>query len=248
MTARYLVRFDDVCPTMNWAVWDTIEPLLIGNGVRPLLAVVPDNRDAALEVGAPLDDFWSRVRAWQARGWAIGLHGYQHRYVTAEPGLLGLDARSEFVGLTEDEQAQKLSSALAIFRREGVRADIWIAPGHSFDATTIATLRRLGVNAVSDGFEPFPARDADGTFWVPQQLWRFRELPFGVWTVCMHVNAWGEAELARFRNDLVRYHDRFSDLDDVLCRYGERRRTPFDRLCANALRMAHRGRRWLGHR
>jgi predicted deacetylase len=248
MTARYLLRFDDVCPTMNWAVWDTIEPLLIGNGVRPLLAVVPDNLDAALEVGAPRADFWSRVRAWQARGWSIGLHGFQHRYVTAEPGLVGLDARSEFVGLTEDEQVQKLSAALAIFRRELVRADIWIAPGHSFDATTVAALRRLGVMAVSDGFEPFPARDAEGMLWVPQQLWRFRELPFGVWTVCMHVNAWGEAELARFRIDLARYHDRFSDLDDVLCRYGERRRTRFDRVCANALRMAHRGRRWLGHR
>ena len=32
----------------------------------------------------------------------------------------------------------------------------------------------------------YPYRDKQGTFWVPQQLWKFRTAPFGVWTVCIH--------------------------------------------------------------
>ena len=71
-SARYLVRFDDICPTMSWSVWEEIEAALIASEVRPLLAVVPANEDRTLMVAPPADDFWARVRGWQARGWAIG--------------------------------------------------------------------------------------------------------------------------------------------------------------------------------
>ena len=53
-------------------------------------------------VAPPADDFWARVRGWQARGWAIGLHGYQHRYVTHDGGLVPLNQRSEFAGTVKD--------------------------------------------------------------------------------------------------------------------------------------------------
>ena len=72
--ARYLVRFDDLCPTMNWANWRVLEAMLLQAGISPILAVVPDNRDPKLVAGPPAPDFWDHVRAWQARGWAIGLH------------------------------------------------------------------------------------------------------------------------------------------------------------------------------
>lgn len=65
--ARYLVRFDDICPAMNWDMWGKIETVLRENGVKPILAVVPDNKDPLLDVGAPVSDFWERVRGWQGR-------------------------------------------------------------------------------------------------------------------------------------------------------------------------------------
>ena len=51
--ARFLLRFDDLCPTMNWAMWDAIEAHLVRMEVRPILAVVPDNRDPKLVAGPP---------------------------------------------------------------------------------------------------------------------------------------------------------------------------------------------------
>ena len=81
---RYLIRFDDICPTMNWAGWDAIESLLMRHSIRPILAVVPDNRDPKLIVDSPCADFWERVRKWQRAGYAIALHGYQHRYVNQQ--------------------------------------------------------------------------------------------------------------------------------------------------------------------
>ena len=47
--ATYLVRFDDICPTMNWEAWEQVENVLVSEGIRPILAVVPDNRDENLE-------------------------------------------------------------------------------------------------------------------------------------------------------------------------------------------------------
>lgn len=212
---RYLVRFDDICPRMNWQIWEQVEGLLQANGIRPLLAVVPDNRDPALEAGDECVAFWDRVRSWQSRGWAIGLHGYQHVYCTSSPGLIGLNARSEFAGLPESEQAMKLDAAISVFRREQVKVDCWIAPGHSFDAVTVKLLHARGITVISDGFFRRPVRWL-GCTWVPQQLWKFRPMPEGTWSVCFHHNGFRPDDLSRLGSDLVHYRDGITDLARVL--------------------------------
>ena len=222
---QYLVRFDDVCPTMNWHVWDEIEAALVRYEVKPIIAVVPDNRDPKLKVGPPLPEFWDRVRNWQARGWAIAMHGYQHVYVNHNPGMLGLNRQSEFAGLPRAEQEDKLRKGLAIFREQGVKADLWVAPAHAFDATTVACLKDLGLTVISDGLWKRPFRDSAGLHWVPQQLWGFRSMPEGVWTVCLHPNPWDRADLDQFLGALSLYHARITALPQILERYWHRRRT-----------------------
>lgn len=245
MRARYLVRFDDLCPTMRWDPWEEIEDRLMALGIRPLLAVVPDNRDPQLEVDPPNEAFWDRVRTWQARGWTIGLHGYQHAYLTGEPGIVGLNRASEFAGLPPDEQEERLSRALETFRRHGVRPEVWVAPAHSFDRTTLHLLSKLGIGVISDGMGLYPHRDPWGMFWIPQQLWRFRPLPFGVWTVCCHHNAWSRDELRAFCRALEAYQDNLADVPTILERYGGRSTRGIDRVVPSALLALIRTRRWL---
>jgi len=195
---------------------------------------VPDNQDPALVVEDADPAFWDRVRLWQADGWAIGLHGYQHRYVTQDRGLVGLRAKSEFAGLTAQAQAAKLDASLAVFQAQQVRVDAWVAPGHTFDATTVALLHERGVDVVSDGFARRAARDAAGVVWVPQQLWRFRERRSGEWTVCLHVNAWTDAQQEQFAVDLRRYADRLVPLSELVDRGRRRRVGVLDRATAKA--------------
>lgn len=235
-SARYLLRFDDLCPTMDWSIWDPMERFLIGQGVRPVLAVIPDNRDPQLMVAPPAPDFWDRVRGWQARGWSIGLHGYQHTYVNAEPGILRLNRQSEFAGLSYDEQYEKLRQGLAIFSREGVRADAWIAPAHSFDWVTVSALNALGVKIISDGFAFSPFRDSLGTTWVPQQFASMRPMPFGVWTFCCHPNRLSPSGVLKFRRGLQRLRPSMISLAEA-AEMGNRPRSAADRL-VEALRMA----------
>lgn len=232
MTARFLLRFDDICPTLNWANWDRITAVLDRLDVKPLLAVVPDNRDEQLMVDPPNPRFWDLVREWQSRGWAIAMHGYQHAYVTNDPGIVGLNSYSEFTGLPYDEQRRKIDAALAIFSREKVTPAAWIAPAHSFDETTVQVLLERGIRVISDGFYWRHVRKLGAT-WVPQQLWQFRRLPAGLWTVCVHSNGLSEEGVARLERDIERFRPALVTLEEVL-REPARSETGLDRLFAKA--------------
>jgi peptidoglycan/xylan/chitin deacetylase (PgdA/CDA1 family) len=215
MTARFLLRFDDLCPAMNWRNWSRIEQVLERYGIKPIVAVVPDNQDPELVVDAPRQDFWGRVRAWQHAGWTIGLHGYQHCYETRDGGLLGINARSEFAGLPVEAQRYKVQAALEVFARHNVRPDVWVAPGHSFDETTIQVLIKNGVHVISDGFFWRPVRH-QGMVWIPQQRWRLSEMPFGLWTACFHPNTMSEHDLQRFETAVGRFATCITSVAEVI--------------------------------
>ncbi|HJW34553.1 MAG TPA: DUF2334 domain-containing protein [Holophagaceae bacterium] len=223
---RYLVRVDDICPTMDWAIWDQMEALFLKYEIKPILAVVPDNQDPKLMVDPPLPEFWDRVRGWQARGWSIGLHGYQHLYVNTNPGLLNLNPQSEFAGLSLEAQQEKLRRGMEIFEREGVRVDAWVAPSHSFDLVTVAALQSLGIRIISDGFAAWPYRDPDGNTWVPQQFATMRPLPFGVWTCCHHPDL-TPPEMVDFERRLALLSSRMISLPQAIA-LGNRVRNPVD--------------------
>jgi hypothetical protein len=247
MESRYLLRFDDICPTMNWAVWEVIERDLVRHNVRPILAVVPDNRDPNLMCDPPAPDFWDRVRQWQKAGYTIALHGYQHVYVNSNKGLMRLTPHSEFAGLPYEEQEAKLRQALAIFAEQGVRAEAWVAPSHSFDRTTLKVLAGLDLKVISDGLWPWPHVDEDHFFWLPQQLWDFYPRSAGAWTVCCHHNSWSEKRIESFSRNLASYAPRMTDLATVTQAYAGRSLTLSDRVIAlRTLAWRHRIRPLLG--
>jgi peptidoglycan/xylan/chitin deacetylase (PgdA/CDA1 family) len=201
---------------MNWAVWSEIEAALLARRLKPILAVVPDNQDPMLKVDAPVADFWDRVRQWQARGWTIALHGYQHRYVGRHAGIVTVKKKTEFAGVPAAEQEEKLRRGIEIFEREGIKPRVWIAPSNSFDAATVSLLPRLGIRVICDGYFRFPFLWPREVTWVPQQLFGFRPAPPGIWTVCYHHNQWTDAGIGQFREDLDRYGPEISSLDEVL--------------------------------
>jgi len=233
---------------MNWAAWEQVENVLQKFSVKPIVSVIPDNQDASLNVGPPVQRFWDRVRAWQDRGWSIGLHGYQHLYATPDAGLIGIKPRSEFSGLAYAEQHLKLRCALDVFEGQQVTPRVWVAPGHSFDATTLRALRDLGIGCVSDGFSFFPHLDSNGIMWVPQQLWRLRRAPFGVWTVCYHLNHWRAGDVAGFASQVEEFAGMLTDLPSVVAAYDTRRRSAADVVFSSMYRQILKTRRWLHQR
>ncbi len=230
--AEYLLRFDDICPTMNWSMWRQIESELVKLQIRPILAVVPDNRDPVLRVGPAERGFWSLVRDWQRLGWTIALHGYQHRMVTLNSGLLGKNRYSEFAGLPETQQRHKLNQALSIFAEEGIHTEMFVAPAHSFDQATLRAVRAVGLSLISDGYSLYPHLDANGLCWIPQQLTKLTPKHRGVWTVCMHMNSWSQDFCDRFRAAAAAFRPAITDTSSVVARYGGRRIQWIDRVHA----------------
>jgi hypothetical protein len=148
---------------------------------------------------------------------------------------LRLNRQSEFAGLNYDEQYEKLRLGLAIFSREGVRADAWIAPAHSFDWVTVSALSALGIRIISDGFAFSPYRDAQGSTWIPQQFATMRRMPFGVWTFCYHPNCLSPEGFKQFRRSLERLRPGMISLEEAV-KMGDRPRSTADRL-VEVLRM-----------
>lgn len=225
----YLVRFDDICSTMDWETWNKVEKVLIEEGIKPIMAVIPDNKDKKLEFGEENKNFWSKVIKWQKMGWSIAIHGYQHLYETNEAGLIGLNKYSEFSGLSYEQQNKKLKEAIKIFNSHNIQPDLWVAPAHSFDKITARVLSDLGIEIVSDGFFKNPVKYMN-LIWVPQQLWRFRSFRSGIWTVCYHVNGITKLELERTCSDLIKYKDNIVSLDDILKKNSFNQLSTYDRI------------------
>src|SRR4051794_31059030 len=153
VTAKYILRLDDACSTMSRAKWDLIESGFDRLGVRPVVAVVPDNKDEGLNYDAPDTEFWAKVRRWREKGWAIAMHGYTHAGVpiSGHP-ILPVSGHNEFAGLSYEEQARRIRESLRTFREQRLNPAVWIAPGHCFDAVTLRALRdETDIAIASDG-------------------------------------------------------------------------------------------------
>jgi putative peptidoglycan lipid II flippase len=226
--AKYLLRIDDLCPTMNSENWHRVERVLTENGIRPLIAIVPDNRDPALIVDTEDSSFWHRMVAAQEAGWEIAQHGYQHVTSVRGRSLTRLHTTSEFAGLAESEQYARIAKGRDILRSRGLEPTSWVAPRHGLDHITVRVLRELGFNCNSDGFALWPF-ERDGTFWIPQQLWAGASKRFGVWTICLHINHWTAADFQRFETFIRRHADDFLSASELRRTYGSRRESSLDR-------------------
>lgn len=214
--AKYILRFDDICPTMNWNLWEKIENLLVHYNIKPILAVIPDVKDPELLIENPKNDFWDRVKEWKKRGWSIALHGYQHKFVTKNTGDFSkLFNYSEFAGLPYEEQKIKIEKAIDIFRTNGIEPDLWIAPASSFDKVTLKILKENKINITSCGFYLKPVIQ-DNFIFIPQQLWWFRWVPFGLWTIAFHHNFWDDKKRKTFEIYLKNYAKFIISLKEAL--------------------------------
>lgn len=54
---KILVRFDDICPTMDWSQWNRAMKILKLYHVKPLIGVIPDCQDPDLLIDPPQRDF-----------------------------------------------------------------------------------------------------------------------------------------------------------------------------------------------
>jgi len=208
MFSKYIIRLDDACPTMNHHHWKRFEKLLDNYHIKPIVAVVPNNQDKNLMVNQENKSFWYTVQKWQEKNWEIALHGFEHKYVSKAPSLVPINNYSEFAGLSLEEQCSKIKQGIAIFKTHNISCQSWIAPAHSFDENTIKALQQESdIKIISDGIALNPYYQY-GMHWIPQQLWKPREMWFGTWTICYHPDEMEDKDFNRLENFLERNADK----------------------------------------
>jgi len=203
---RYIFRLDDITPTMDWGKYSHLVRLFDHYRVRPLLGVIPDCRDPEL-LGYPEVpvDFWQHMRDRQVNGWEIAQHGYQHRLESDDGGLLGIHSYSEFAGLPLVEQQRRLELGRRLLEKRGLHARVFMPPAHGFDRNTLKAMKKVGLEALTDGFALSPYK-SQGIKVVPQLFAMPRPMPFGTYTFCLHPNLLTDAQLVRIEKFLERYH------------------------------------------
>ena len=216
--AQYLLRFDDLCPTIVKTRWQRLLSLIEEFGIHPILGVIPDNQDRKLHLAPEDPTFWQTMRSLQAAGATVALHGYRHMCSSFGNSLVPLHADSEFAGVPEETQRRWIRAGLEILRREELDPKIWVAPRHGFDAATLRCLRKEGIGVLSDGFarRPFTRQ---GMTWIPQQLWGPLDKPSGLWTICIHSNSTRKTQVEELRAFLKLHAARFTSVDRVLAEY-----------------------------
>jgi predicted deacetylase len=216
--AQYLLRIDDLCPRVARDRWQALRALIQDFNLKPILAVVPENRDPGLDASPPDPEFWRDLSVLQNSGAAIGLHGYRHLCASRGRSLLGLESLSEFAGVAPGLQREWIAAGLRILRGHGLNPRIFVAPRHGFDASTLIALRAQGVPLLSDGFARAPFLRS-GITWIPHQLWAPIDKAQGLWTICVHPNTASDAELDRLRAFLRDRAGQFTSVDHVVAKF-----------------------------
>jgi predicted deacetylase len=216
--AQYLLRFDDLCPTMAHDRWQRCAALIEEFELRPILAVIPDNQDKELNLSLPDLEFWARMRAMEAAGATIALHGYRHLCTSRGRSLLALHRHTEFAGVEEETQRGWIQEGLGILRGQGLDPRMFVAPRHGFDRATLRALRREGIHLLSDGFARAPFTRG-GITWVPQQLWGPVSKEKGLWTICIHSNFIHEKQVEELREFIRAHAEQFTSVDRLLAEF-----------------------------
>jgi len=215
--SKYILRLDDASEYMDVAKWQRMEDLLDKYNIKPLVGIIPDNRDPMLLNVYKHDKcFWERVNRWKQKGWGLALHGCTHEYITEDGGINPVNNRSEFAGVPLELQKEKIRCGVRILQEHGIEPCCFFAPSHTFDQNTVYALQECSsIRVISDTIAYDVYRKGEFTF-VPQQSGRVRALPFKTVTFCYHPNMMNDSDFIELDSFIGNNLMRFTDIRAVI--------------------------------
>lgn len=209
----YIIRLDDACPNMDYENWNKIILLLNKYNIKSLIAAIPDNLDPSFQ-SSTIENYDKILIDWSLKH-EIALHGYNHLYNSCSKPIYGVKKFSEFAGKDYTTQRNLISNGLKIFAKLKIYPKFFVAPGHSFDITTLDVIRRdFPEMVVSDGLFTKPVI-YNGVKFLPQQIANCSNIPFFTVTFCYHPNTMKKKDFIIFENFLKKNRSKFIDIDDI---------------------------------
>ncbi len=218
--ARIFFRLDDIAPNMDWDKFNFITSILRRYDIKPLLAVIPDNKDPELLKYPANSDFWRIIKELNQNGWVIAQHGFEHLYKTGSGGVLKINKKGEFAGLDLKTQKAMIANGAGIIKdRLSLAPKIFVAPGHSFDKNTIRALKENDFLCLSDGIALYPFKKW-GLVWLPQVLWWPKKIWIGQITILIHINTEEQSDLNELEEFINKNRKIIGDFSELITWYG----------------------------
>ena len=217
-----LIRIDDVADHMNWNYMKKTEALFDKLNIKPLLGVIPSNKDQEIFKYEKKENFWNQVRNWQDKGWEIAMHGFSHLYdkETHKKDYFEYGGKSEFFGHSFEEQRKRIQNGLDIFKKNNIKIRSFFAPNHTYDENTFTALKDLGINQVVDGYGFFPYTSNEIKF-IPQLFYKLYCLPYGIQSTQIHLNYWKDKDFDEFKKFIDKNQDNIIDYDYALSKVND---------------------------
>ena len=208
---------DDIAENMNWAAMNQCESLFDSLNIRPLLGVIPNNKDKNFDKYEKKDNFWDKVRGWQKKGWEIAMHGFSHVYdkETNKKDYFNYGGGSEFYGHDYETQLSRIKKGLQKFNDEKINIRSFFAPNHTYDENTLTALKSSGIKNIIDGYGLIPYSENELNF-IPQLFYKEIMLPFGIQSTQIHLNYWSDQSFNDFEQFITKNKDKIITFDDAL--------------------------------
>ena len=212
-----LIRLDDIAENMNWDLMKKSELLFEKYQIKPVLGVIPNNKDNDLLSYPKKNDFWEKVREWKDKGWEISMHGSTHVYDTNSKNkdYFGYGGGSEFCEHSLEIQMSKIKEGLKKFNEEKIRIRSFFAPNHTYDKNTFAALKNSGINEIIDGYGLMPYTE-NGIKFIPQLFYKVIALPFGIQATQIHLNYWKQDDFDNFERFIIRNSNKIITYDQAV--------------------------------
>jgi len=212
-----LIRMDDITECMNWELMDKCENLFEKFNIKPLLGIIPINRDPELLKYPKNTDFWNRVKNWKDKGWEITMHGCNHLYTqkSDKRDIFNYGGNSEFYGLEYQLQLKKIKDGLNEFQKREISIRSFFAPNHIYDLNTLKALKSSNIKIIIDGYGLFPFFKEEILF-IPQLFYKEIFLPFGIQTTQIHINEWNDNMFKKFEKFIEKNNKNIINLDYII--------------------------------
>ena len=217
--SKILVRFDDICPTMNWTQWYKAKNLLDSISAKALIGVIPNCKDPDLLIDEPFEGFWEYIRLLEKEGFKIAMHGYEHVFDIQSSGIVTPQKHSEFAGHPYEVQYDKIRKGKEILLTHGIETDIFFAPAHSYDDNTLKALCANGFKYISDGYSSKPYT-RHGIICLPCHSGGIPKLKNknGFVTAVVHTHEWS---LPKKSNDWIKFQEMCKNHSSEIVYYKE---------------------------
>ena len=214
---KILLRFDDIAENMNWHLMDEFEELFDKYNIKPVMGVIPNNKDEDFKSFPKRENFWKIVKDWQSKGWEISMHGYNHLYLrdTNKKDYFNYGGKSEFYGESLAIQSQKIRLGLEIFHKNEIKIRSFFAPNHTYDYNTFIALKNSGIFEVIDGYGLKPYMENKMKF-IPQLFHKLFFLPFGLQTTQIHLNKLNKKDFQNFKTFVDKKYKNIVTYDEAL--------------------------------